>query len=116
MSDLDVGIIATLASLVLGLTMLVYDYSASRASTLLQDTSSQCWMNRSADSAMVATGLVLDAKAQSISGTAPGAGFALFSCHSIYAWCWRYPKEKLEYSQNVAISLFWGRSISSCLV
>ncbi len=63
LSSLDVGVIATIVSLVLGLTMLAYAYAASRARTLFQDTSSQRWMNRSAGSAMIATGSVLAAKA-----------------------------------------------------
>ena len=63
LSVLDVGIIATVVSIVLGLTMLSYAYAASRARTLFQDTSSQRWMNLSAGSAMIATGSVLAAKA-----------------------------------------------------
>jgi threonine/homoserine/homoserine lactone efflux protein len=63
LSGLDVWVIATVVSLVLGLTMLAYAYTASRARTLFQDTNSQRWMNRSAGSAMIATGSVLAAKA-----------------------------------------------------
>jgi threonine/homoserine/homoserine lactone efflux protein len=62
LSGLDVGVIASVVSLVLGLTMLAYAYAASKARILFQDTNSQRWINRSAGSAMIATGSVLAAK------------------------------------------------------
>ena len=59
----DIVVIATVVTLVLGLTMLAYAYAASKARTLFQDPCSQRWMNRSAGCAMIATGSVLAAKA-----------------------------------------------------
>ena len=63
LSGLDVLVIATVVSLVLGLTMFAYAYAASRARTLFQDTSSQRLMNCSAGSVMIAAGSVLAVKA-----------------------------------------------------
>lgn len=62
LSGLDVGVIAAVVSLVLGVTMLAYAYAASRARTLFQESNSQRWLNRSAGSAMIATGSVLAAR------------------------------------------------------
>lgn len=59
----DVGVIATVVSLVLGLTMLAYAYAASKARALFKDVSAERWMNRSAGSAMIATGSALAIKA-----------------------------------------------------
>lgn len=63
LSSLDVAVIVTIISLVLGLTLFTYAYVASRARTLLQETGPRHWMNRSAGSAMIVTGSVLIAKA-----------------------------------------------------
>ena len=63
LQGLDIVVIATVVTLILGLTMLAYAYAASKARTLFQDPSSQHWMNRSAGTVMIATGSVLAAKA-----------------------------------------------------
>lgn len=62
LSGLDVGVIATVVSLVLGLTLFAYAYAATRARSLWQCTDSRCWMNRSAGCAMMAAGSVLAAR------------------------------------------------------
>ena len=58
----DIVVIASVVTLVLGLTMLAYAYAASKARALFQNPSSQWWMNRSAGCAMITTGSVLAAK------------------------------------------------------
>jgi threonine/homoserine/homoserine lactone efflux protein len=63
LTGIDVGVIVTVVSLVLGLTMLVYAYAASRARALFQDARSERWLNRSAGTAMIATGSALAIKA-----------------------------------------------------
>jgi len=61
--SLDIVMIATVVTLVLGLTMLAYAYAASKARILFQNPTSQRWMNRSAGAAMITTGSVLAVKA-----------------------------------------------------
>ena len=63
LSGIDVIAVASVVTLVLGSTMLVYGYTASRARVLLQSTRAQRVMHRSAGSAMIATGTALAVKA-----------------------------------------------------
>jgi threonine/homoserine/homoserine lactone efflux protein len=58
----DIVVIASVVTIVLGLTMLAYAYAASKARTLFQNPTSQRWMSRSAGCAMITTGSVLAAK------------------------------------------------------
>jgi len=62
LSSGDVLAIASVVTLILGATMLVYGYAASQARNLFQSTKSQRIMNRSAGSGMIATGVVLATK------------------------------------------------------
>ncbi len=62
LKTVDIVVIATVVTLVLGLTMLAYAYAAAQARSLFQKPTSQRWMNRSAGSALIATGSVLAAK------------------------------------------------------
>ena len=59
---LDIVVIATVVSLVLGLTMLAYAYTASKARYFFQNPRSQRWINRSSGCAMITTGSVLATK------------------------------------------------------
>lgn len=58
----DVIIITTVVSVVLGGTMLVYAFTASKARKLFQSPVAQYRMNRSAGCTMIATGTLLAAK------------------------------------------------------
>jgi len=62
LSNTDVVSIATVLSLVLGSVMLFYGYSASKARKLFNNQHSQKRMNRTAGSAMIASGAVLAIK------------------------------------------------------
>jgi len=62
LSNSDVAIVAVIVSLVLGLTMLAYAYTASRARSVLHNAGSQRWINCAAGSVMIATGTTLATK------------------------------------------------------
>lgn len=62
LSGKDIAMIATVVTVILGATMLVYAYTASKARKLFQSSRSQTWMNRTAGGTMIATGTALAAK------------------------------------------------------
>ena len=62
LSDGDVLAVASIVALVLGTTMLVYAFTASKARSMFQSPRSLKMMNRSAGSVMIATGTVLAIK------------------------------------------------------
>lgn len=59
LSTLDVIIVASVVSLILGSVMAGYAYSASRTRKLFKSVSAQNRMNRAAGSAMIGTGVLL---------------------------------------------------------
>ena len=62
LSSIDVAIVVFVVSLVLGSVMLFYAYTASRVKVVFKSETAQCWVNRAAGSAMIATGAILIAK------------------------------------------------------
>ena len=62
LSNSDVLAIASIVTLVLGTTMLVYAFTASKARSMFQSSKSRRMMNRSAGGVMIATGTVLAIK------------------------------------------------------
>ncbi len=62
LTTLDVFAVTTVVSVVLAATLLAYAYAASRARKLFRNPGAERILNRSAGSAMVATGAVLAAK------------------------------------------------------
>ncbi len=62
LSGTDIFAIASVVSIVLGSTMLAYGFAAANTRSLFQNTRSQRFMNRSAGSTMILTGVVLATK------------------------------------------------------
>lgn len=63
LSTLDVAVVASVASLVLGSVMFFYAYTASRTRELFKSTKTQKKMNKAAGTAMIGTGVLLLSKA-----------------------------------------------------
>jgi len=62
LSTLDVVVVSSVATLVLGSVMLIYAYTASWARELFKSTNAQKKMNRAAGTAMIGTGALLLSK------------------------------------------------------
>lgn len=63
LNGLNILVIATVVTFVLGSTMLAYAYAASKVKTLFQNPKSQRWMNRTGGAVMITTGSILAVKA-----------------------------------------------------
>ncbi|RLA11464.1 MAG: LysE family translocator [Gammaproteobacteria bacterium] len=63
LSSIDVAIVASVVSLVLGSVMLFYAFTASRARRLFKSEGAQNKMNKTAGSVMIGTGVILLSKA-----------------------------------------------------
>jgi threonine/homoserine/homoserine lactone efflux protein len=62
LSSIDVAVVASVVSLVLGSVMLFYAFTASRARQLFKSESAQNKMNKTAGSVMIGTGAILLSK------------------------------------------------------